>query len=172
MKVDREYLGWQILDILEANMPAKLDEIEADKNAFDIAKFGAAITLDDVDTEGYFYGDRSSYPEDKKVVIFVGPSETRPTDNGNWREDAISFDITIVLREDYDSSYYAERDINIKIDRYYRAVSEILFANKGLGDKDRNSIETRSPVHDTEKKGSSVFQSAAVGLDVWYTFTG
>lgn len=169
-KNDREYVTWNIIDLLTAGMVAKLAAIKAEKDPQDTARFSRTILLPDFDV--YYYGNRTGYPKSEEQVIFVAPTRTQPrADEGNFREDVMHFDLVIVLSSEEDVDF-SETDLNLKIDRYYRAVSELLFADRGLLSTVSDSKEISSDVHDLEQKGDWLFQSADIRVEAWNVFTG
>jgi len=169
-KHDREYIAWKIIDLLAANMTAKLAEIKAEKDPLDTARWGRTLTL--ADPTKYYYGNRTSYPKTYPVVVFVAPSNTAPrADHGKVREDLEYFDLAVSL---YSSTGVdnAEENIQARADRYYRAVKEILFADKGILNTVTDSKEIRSPLSDLERSGADLFIAPLLTLEVQVEFTG
>ena len=169
-KHDREYIAWKIIDLLSANMTAKLAEIKAEKDPLDTARLGRTLTL--ADPTKYYFGNRTSYPKTYPIVIFVAPSNTAPrADSGKFREDLLYFEIAVSL---YSSAGVdqAEEDIQLRAERYYRAVSEILFADKSILATVTDSRETRSTLSDLERAGADLFIAPLLTLEVQIEFTG
>lgn len=152
-------------------MVAKLAVIKAEKDPLDTARLGRTFLLPDFNK--YYFGNRSSYPLEFDQVIFVAPSDTTPrADNGNWREDSISIDMEIVLHSSAGDVDHAEEDLQIRTERYYRAVSEIMFANKGILSTVTDSNEIRSPVSDLRREGNELYHGCPLTFEVTKIFNG
>lgn len=112
--------------ILQANLPTKLDEIEAEYSTEDIAEYGAVLTLEDVANANYWI---QGPPETINAKTFIAIGVNGIVINSRGPAVAKSYEIFVLfghtgLRNDPNFDR-----IESKIFRYTRALEEVIREN-------------------------------------------
>lgn len=157
-----EQIADKMVTILQANLKGRLDALAAYWNAFDIAKWGAAIDLSAPPNESYFIGDTELISEFPAVVIdpigttFVSGPYRR---HGHHPEEN-RVRVELYLVDDSD-----ERTAR-KMMRYGLAVVEILQEESRLDDLCKGG-RVESIDYDRGDANGLLFR--VVGISVVYT---
>lgn len=138
MKVDVEVIIDAIYDILQANLNTKIAEIDAEKTA---GGKGLDTVLAPIDTAAYFLQSWNDAILNYHPAIFYG-AEILPTIDGPIAGIKATLFIDVIYQDDGNRNNDTWRRVN----RYTRAVKEVIEANAGaIPGASRLKVETVRP---------------------------